>query len=80
MKMNTVLFSIVSVLMATRCASAEVLNNSGTSHAAKALMPYVEKGALPGAISVFHNNGVQEVACVGYADVEKKRPIALDNV
>jgi CubicO group peptidase (beta-lactamase class C family) len=29
---------------------------------------------------VFYNNGVQETACIGYADVEAKRPISMDNV
>ncbi len=35
---------------------------------------------MPGVISVFYNNGVQETCCLGYADVENKRPIAMDNV
>ena len=52
---------------------------SGTHFAADALKPYVESGELPGAISVFYQNGKQEVACVGYADVAKKRPITLDD-
>ena len=73
------LFCLAAVLIAG-CASTEVLDNSGTDYAAKVLMPYFEKGELPGAINVFYNNGVQEVACIGYADVAKKRPIAVDNV
>ena len=52
---------------------------SGTHFAADALKPFVESGELPGAISVFYQNGKQEVACVGYADVAKKRPITLDD-
>ena len=52
---------------------------SGTHFAADALKPFVESGELPGAISVFYQNGKQEVACVGYADVVKKRPITLDD-
>ena len=53
--------------------------DSGTSFAADALKPFVESGELPGAISVFYQNGKQETACVGYADVAKKRPITLDD-
>ena len=53
--------------------------DSGTHFAADALKPFVESGELPGAISVFYQNGKQEVACVGYADVAKKRPITLDD-
>ena len=58
---------------------AEVVD-AGTSFAADALKPFVEKGELPGAISVFYQNGKQETACVGYADVAKKRPITMDDV
>ena len=54
--------------------------DSGTHFAADALKPFVDNGQLPGAISVFYQNGKQEVACVGYADVAKKRPITLDDV
>ena len=53
--------------------------DSCTHFAADALKPFVESGELPGAISVFYQNGKQEVACVGYADVAKKRPITLDD-
>ena len=54
--------------------------DSGTHFAADALKPFVESGELPGAVSVFYQDGKQEVACVGYADVAKKRPITLDDV
>ena len=50
-----------------------------TDFARKAISPYVENGQLPGAISVFYNNGVQETACLGYADPETKRPITMDD-
>ena len=52
---------------------------SGTNYAETVLKPYVESGQLPGAISVFYSNGVQETCCIGYADVENKRRINLDN-
>ena len=54
--------------------------DSGTHFAADALKPFVDNGQLPGAISVFYQDGKQEVACVGYADVAKKRPITMDDV
>lgn len=53
---------------------------SETSYAKDALEPYVKDGRLAGAISVFYDNGRQEVACVGYADVAAKRKITLDDV
>jgi len=54
--------------------------DSKTTYAYDALKPYLDSGALPGAISIFYNNGVQETCCIGYANVEQKRPIKLDNV
>jgi len=54
--------------------------DSKTTYAYDALKPYVESGELPGAISIFYNNGVQETCCIGYANVEQQRPIKLDNV
>ena len=68
---------IIAVLALAGFAAEPVC--SGTHFAADALKPFVESGELPGAISVFYQNGKQEVACVGYADVAKKRPITLDD-
>ena len=61
-------------------APAETVRCSGTTFARDALMPYVENGQLPGAVSVFYKDGLQETACVGYANVETKRPITVDDV
>ena len=52
---------------------------SGTTFARDALQKYVDSGEMPGAISVFYKDGVQETACIGYADIDKKRPITLDD-
>ena len=30
--------------------------------------------------SILHGNGRSETCCVGYADVEKKTPIAMDSL
>ena len=54
--------------------------DSKTTYAQEVLQPYVDNGQLSGAISVFYKDGVQETCCVGYADVDAKRPIKLDNV
>ena len=43
-------------------------------------MPYVESGQLAGAISVLYNDGVEEVACVGYSDLAAGRKITMDDV
>ena len=69
------------ILMAAFClsASAQKTRESKTNYAEEVLKPYVESGQLPGAISIFYKDGVQETCCIGYADVEAKRPIDLDN-
>ena len=52
---------------------------SKTNYAAEALQPYVDNGQLPGAVSIFYKDGVQETCCIGYADVASRRKINLDN-
>ena len=54
--------------------------DSDTTFAQEVLAPYVRSGELPGAISVFYKDGVQETCCIGYADVAAKREITLDDV
>lgn len=53
---------------------------SGTTFVKDAIMPYVEKGALPGAIAILYKDGYEEVTCVGYADVATKRPLTVDDI
>ena len=54
--------------------------DSGTTFVKDALAPYLERGELPGAISILYNDGVAETACVGYSDVAAKRAITIDDV
>ncbi|MBQ9430261.1 MAG: beta-lactamase family protein [Kiritimatiellae bacterium] len=65
------------------CRTANVAGpkDSGTTFARDALAPYVERGELPGAVCVFYNNGVQETACVGYADAgsDARRTITIND-
>jgi len=79
MKRFFLFLAIVLCIPAGAQTKAKV-KDSKTNYAAEALKPYVESGQLPGAISVFYNNGVQEVCCAGYADVAAKRPIKMNNV
>ena len=77
MKMK--LMSVLSAAgMAVACwAAPEAVKASKTAFAAEALKPYVDSGALPGAISVLSKGNVQETACVGWADKEKTRPMSM---
>jgi len=63
----------------TTPSETPLYKDSGTHYAEDALKPFVADGRLPGAISILYKDGVQETACVGYADVEAKRPIGLDD-
>ena len=74
---------VVLLLLATFCLTAAAQKkvvDSKTQFAKEVLQPYVDRGELPGAISVFYKDGVQETCCIGYADVAAKRPIKMDNV
>ena len=74
----TWLAGAVALTGCSTCVCPE--GNSGTSFARDALSGYVDSGELPGAISVFYKDGVQETSCIGYADVAAKRKITLDDV
>ena len=62
------------------CTQTAAVRDSGTKFVSEAVMPYVEKGECPGMISILYKNGVQETACMGWANVEKKMPIGMDNI
>ena len=74
------LLLFASCIMVLTVDAQSQVRDSKTSYAKEALQPYVDKGELAGAISVFYKDGVQETSCVGYADVSQKRAIDLDNV
>lgn len=71
---------VVVVSFSLTATAQKKARDSKTNFAQEVLQPYVDNGQLSGAISVFYKDGVQETCCVGYADVEAKRPIKLDNV
>ena len=71
---------VVVVSFSLTATAQKKAKDSKTNFAQEVLQPYVDNGQLAGAISVFYKDGVQETCCVGYADVEAKRPIKLDNV
>lgn len=78
---KALLILLVAVLLPLSSVSArEKVKDSGTNYVREALQKVVDEGILPGAISVLYSDGVQEICCLGYADVEAKRPIRTDNV
>lgn len=76
--LNLVVIGIVSALCSY--SSHGAVKESGTSFAQEAVMPYIKNGQLSGAISIFYKDGVQETACMGYANVKEKRAITLNDV
>ena len=80
MKKLLAMFGLLAVVAGCDCGKCEnAWKESGTTFARDALQKYVDSGEMPGAISVFYKDGVQETACIGYADIDKKRPITLDD-
>ena len=71
---------VVATLALAGCTSLNGPQDSGTSYVADAVSPWLEKGEFPGAVSILYKDGVQETACIGYANYEDRRPISLDNV
>ena len=72
-------FLLLAAALVCALAFAGNPKDSKTHFAYDALKPYVESGQLPGAISVFYKDGVQETCCIGYADARTKRPIKMNN-
>ena len=77
------LFAAAAGIMISGCCCCAgdkiVVRDSKTNLAATAVDKYLKSGELPGIISVFYQNGVQETACLGWANVEKKMPITMDS-
>ena len=72
------LFILLALVSLSLNAEAKTkVKDSKTTYAKEVLKPYVESGELPGAISVFYKDGVQETCCIGYADAASKRPITM---
>ena len=65
--------------MAVALAMSAAAATAGAKTMKEVLSPYVEKGMLPGIITVLDDNGRAETNCLGYADVAAKRPITMDD-
>jgi len=77
--MKKLMFFAALAAMVAGCAT-DGIKDSETTFARDALAPYVERGELPGAVNIFYKDGVNEVCCIGYADVAAKREITADDV
>ena len=67
------------MLLANNTEARPKVTAAKSNYAKEALQEYVENGQLPCAISVLYKEGVQEVCCIGYADVASKRPITMNS-
>ena len=77
--MKRLMVAIGLAAVVAGCCTCNCPKDSGTTFARDALQKYVDSGEMPGAVSVFYKGGVQETCCVGYADMDAKRPITLDD-
>ncbi len=75
--LGVALAASITAGLLTGCSSTPV---NPKSEVAVKLQKYVDSGELPGAINILYKDGVEQIDCVGYADVEKKRPITVDDV
>ena len=78
--MKNLIIGLMGAAVLAGCYTCNCPSNSGTTFAKEGLQKYVDSGELPGAINVFYKDGVQEVCCIGYADVAAKREIKMDDV
>ena len=76
--MKKLMIGLMGAAALAGCCSCNWVD-SDTTFAQEVLAPYIKSGELPGAISVFYKNGVQETCCIGSADVAAKREITLDD-
>ena len=80
--MKKLMIGLVAAVAMVGCCTqpCDGIKDSGTTYMADALAPYIESGELPGVVSMLYSDGVTETACLGYADVAKKRKITADDV
>ena len=80
--MKKLMIGLVAAVAMVGCCTqpCDGIKDSGTTYMADALAPYIEKGELPGVVSMLYSDGVTETACLGYADVAAKRKITADDV
>ena len=69
-----------AALLCAGCAATPRIQKSRTTFVRDEIKPLIDSGEYPGAISILYHKGIQETACVGFADVENKIPISTDQM
>ncbi len=77
MKLKHLVLLAAGLALAGSVAAVPAASN--TTYMRDALQKYIDSGEVSGAISILYKDGVQETACLGYADVAAKRPIKMDD-
>ena len=68
-----------ALLVAAGCASPRPVGEMDrTTFVRDALAPYVERGTVPGVISILRKGETEDMCCLGFADVARTRPLTLD--
>ena len=66
------------LLFAPRALTAQDAKPEETK-IAQVLRKHIDSGELPHAIDILYNNGKEEITCVGWADVDARRPVTIDD-
>lgn len=74
---KTVFLLLTFFMFATISAQ---MKESRTTYAAEAVKPFLDSGLLPGIINIFSKGNIQETACCGWAHVDQKIPIRMDQL
>ena len=75
--MKKLLMILGAALLLAGCGTGVI--DSKTTFARDEIGRFIDSGELSGAIAIYYNDGVQETACLGYADFSDRRPISLDD-
>ena len=77
--MKKLVYGFTLAVLAAGCCGVSGIRETEKSLVKDAVAPWVEKGELPGAISYVFDDGREELAFIGYADVGAGRRIKGDD-
>jgi CubicO group peptidase (beta-lactamase class C family) len=80
MKKSSFKTVFISCLLLISAAVFAQITDSKTAYAAEAVKPFIDSGLLPGIINIFSQGNVQETVLCGWAHVDQKIPIRMDQL
>ena len=81
MRLRTMLYVGLLCLCGQLWCFTAHAEGTGENAVCKALQPYVDAGEMPGFVSILASTErVLQVDCIGFADVENKKPMTADTL